>query len=79
VCSIEDAEMIIEAAAELTSVTALHNCHLETTWEDEHGPEEEDNNHDSVQQLNDRNLVQHHNNRTQNKHEPSGKSKSNFR
>ena len=53
VCSIEGAEMIIEAAAELTSVTAFYNRHSEITWEDEHGPDEEDNNHDSAQRLND--------------------------
>ena len=54
---IEDAEMIIEAAAELTLVTALYNRHSRITWEDEHGPDEEDNNHDSAQWLNDCDLL----------------------
>jgi hypothetical protein len=79
VYTVEDAEMIIEAAAELTSVTAFYNRYSEITWENEHSPDEEANNHDSAQQLNDRDLVQHHNNRTQNDRKPSGTSKSDFR
>jgi hypothetical protein len=47
--TVEDAEMIIEAAAELALVTEFYNRNCFTTWEEEHGRDDEDNNHDPVQ------------------------------
>jgi hypothetical protein len=76
--TVEDAEMIIEAAAELALVTEFHNQNSFTTWEQEHGPDDEDNNHDLAHWQNDRDLVQHHNDHTQNDHKPQGKLKSDF-
>jgi hypothetical protein len=76
--TVEDAELIIEAAAELASVTEFYNQNSFTTWEEEHGPDDEDNNHNPAQRQNDRDLVQHHNNHTQNDRKLQGKPKSDF-
>jgi hypothetical protein len=79
VYTVEDAEMLIGAAAELTSVAAYYNWYSELTWEEEYSPHKEDNSHDTAQRLNDQDLIQHHNNQMQNDCKPSGKLKSDFR
>jgi hypothetical protein len=76
--TVEDAESIVEAVAELASVTEFYNQNSFTTWEEEHGPDDEDNNHDLAQRQNNQDLVQHHNDRTQNNRKPQGKQKSDF-
>ena len=79
--TVEDAELIIEAAAELASVTEFYNRSLATTYKEEYGPDDEDNNHGPAQRQNDRDLVQHHNNHAAENTDlkPQGKPKSDFR
>jgi hypothetical protein len=77
--TVEDAKMIIEAAAELASVTEFYNRNSFTTWEGEHGPDDEDNNHDPAQRQNDQDLHQHHLNNTPDDHEPQDEPKLDFR
>jgi hypothetical protein len=79
VYTIADAELIIEAAAELMSVDAYHNRHSEPTWEEEYIPYKEDNSHNTTPQQNDLDLIQHHHNQMQNDCKPVGKPKSDFR
>ena len=78
--TVEDTEMIIEAAAELTSIAELYNRHIKgTSRENVHDSGDEDDDRDPTQRLNDRDLVQHHNNQMQNDRKPSGTPKSDFR
>jgi hypothetical protein len=51
-CTVEDAELIIEAAAELALVTEFCDRSGSTCKED-YGPDDEDNNHDPAQRQND--------------------------
>jgi hypothetical protein len=74
--TVEDAEMTVEAAAELASVTAFYNRNSFTTWE---GPDNEDDNHDPAQRQNDRDLYHHHLDNTPDDHEPQDELKSDFR
>lgn len=55
----EDAELIVRAAAELTSANKMYNRLTGSTYEDDHGPWPEYNDHATVQSQNDRDLVQH--------------------
>jgi hypothetical protein len=64
--TVEDAELIIQAATE-------------STYEEDCSCDDEDNNHDPAQQQNDQDLVQHHNDHVQNNLKLQGKPKSNFR
>jgi hypothetical protein len=77
-CTVEDAELIIEAAVELALVTEFYN-RSGSTYEEDYGPDDEDNNHDPAQRQNDHELAQHHNNHAQNNLKPQGKPKSDFR
>lgn len=79
VYTVADAELIIEAAAELMLVDAYHNRHLEPTWEEEYIPYKEDNSHDTAPQQNDPDLIHHHHKQIQNDCKPAGKPKSDLR
>jgi hypothetical protein len=57
-CAIEDAELIVRAAAELTSANELYNRLAGSTYEDDHGPWSEYDDHDTVQSQNDQDVVQ---------------------
>jgi hypothetical protein len=73
----EDAELFVQAAAELASVTEFYN-RSGSTYEEDYGHDNENDNHDTVQQQNDRVLIQWQNVREENDPKSQGKPKSDF-
>jgi hypothetical protein len=51
--TVEDAELIVRAAAELTSANEMYNRLTGSIYEDDHGPWPEHDDHDMVQSQND--------------------------
>ena len=64
--TVEDAELIIEAAAELTSMDAYNNHFLDPTWEEEYVPYKGDDSHNVARRKNDLDLIRHNNNQMRN-------------
>ena len=64
--TVEDAELIIEAAAELTSMDAYDNRFSNPIWEEEDVPYKGDNSHDVAQRQNDLDLIHHNDNQMRN-------------
>jgi hypothetical protein len=60
--TVEDAELIIEAAAELTSMDAYNNRFSDPTWEEEYVPYKGDDSHNVARRHNDLDLIRHNNN-----------------
>jgi hypothetical protein len=64
--TVEDAALIIEAAAELTSMDAYDNRFSDPIWEEEDVPYKGDNSHDVAQRQNDLDLIHHNDNQMRN-------------
>jgi hypothetical protein len=64
--TVEDAELIIEAAAELTSTDAYNNRFSDPAWEEEYVPYKGDDSHTEVSAENDLDLIHHDNNQMRN-------------
>ena len=64
--TVEDAELIIEAAAELILMDVCDNRFWDPTWKEEDVPHKEDDSHDVAQQQNDLDLIHHNINQMRN-------------
>ena len=64
--TVEDAELIIEAAAELTSTDAYNNRFSDPAWEEEYIPYKGDDSHTEARRHNDLDLIHHNDNQMRN-------------
>ena len=64
--TVEDAELIIEAAAELTSTDAYNNRFSDPAWEEEYVPYKGDDSYTEARRHNDLDLIHHNNNQMRN-------------
>ena len=64
--TVEDAELIIEAAAELTSTDAHNNRFSDPAWEEEYIPYKGDDSHTEARRHNDLDLIHHNDNQMRN-------------
>ena len=60
--TVEDAELIIEAAAELTSTDAYNNRFSDSAWEEEYIPYKGDDSHTEARRHNELDLIHHNDN-----------------